>query len=104
MRATANDAGGHGDTIDDNAVPVAGMTDAPISLIERSKRVQDPDTSMWREMRYLECIVPPAWTLQNGDRIRDDRTGVVYPITSSTRVPRSLAGQSGLRLELALTT
>lgn len=104
MRATAADVGGHGDTLDNNTTPVVGMTNAPISLIERTKNVQDPDTHTWRTIRYLEAIVPPAWTLQLGDRIRDDRTGIVYAISSHTSVPRSLAGQRGRRLELALTT
>lgn len=105
MRATTTDAGSHGDTLDDNAAAaVVGMTDAPISLIEASKNVQDPDTHTWRTVRYLECLVPPRWVLQLGDRIRDDRTGTIYVITSATRVPRTLAGQAGHKLELALTT
>lgn len=104
MRATTSDVGGHGDTLDSNLVPVAGLSDAPISLVERSKGVQDPDTHTWRTIRYLECQVPPAWVLQQGDRIRDDRTGTVYAIASATRVPRSLAGQSSHRLELSLTS
>jgi hypothetical protein len=72
------------------------MTNAPISLIERSKNVQDPDTHTWRTIRYLEASCRRHGCLQRGDRIRDDRTGTMYAISSATRVPRSLAGQRAI--------
>jgi hypothetical protein len=43
---------GLGDTVDDNTVPVVGLEVFPVSIVEKSKRVQDPASGIWRTVRY----------------------------------------------------
>ncbi len=94
---------GHGDVVDSNVTPVTGCEDDPIGLVERSRRTYDPASSEWRTLRYMVARVPTRWAVQDGDRVRDDRTGEVYIMTDYTRVPRGLSGQESLTLELSLT-
>lgn len=96
LRGQAVDA--LGDEVDDNLSPVG--PEFPISLVERSKNVQDPESGTWRAVAYVEGIVVKRLALLDGDRLRDVRTGVVYAIREATFTPRSLAGLSSTTLDL----
>lgn len=90
-----------GDIDDDNETPVPGLESIGASLIERSKRVQDPATGIWRSIPYLKArLVNPQLDVREGDRVRDLSTGDLMTVDSITRTARSLAGAASLTLDL----
>lgn len=98
-RGTTEDA--LGDTVDDNVTPVEGLERVAASLIERTKRVQDPASGIWRVIPYLKArISNPSHDIVEGDRVRDLRTNKLMTVDSITRTPRSLAGAATLTLDL----
>jgi hypothetical protein len=73
----------------------------PASVIERTKRVQDPASGVWRSIPYLKArMVNPSLDIRRGDRVRDLRTGKLMTVDSITRTSRSLAGAASLTLDL----
>lgn len=91
-----------GDEVDDNTTPVAGLERIGASLIERTKRVQDPASGIWRSVPYLKArLVNPSLDVRKGDRVRDLSTGKLMTVDSLTGTPRSLAGAATLTLDLA---
>ena len=92
---------GLGDTVDDNATPVVGLEAFPLSLIEKSKRVQDPASGIWRTVRYSAGRpLNPSLVILDGDRLKDLFTGELYAIDEITYTPRTLAGGAALLLDL----
>jgi len=89
----------YGDEVDGLA-PVTGWADFPVSIIERSRNVQDPQSGTWRAVAYLAARVPFKLPVQDGDRLQDNRTGLVYTIDDGTVVPRGLGGTSSRSLDL----
>lgn len=103
-----------GDEVDSNdpvVNAVAGLASIPASLIERSKAVYDPASGQRRTVRVVTCRLPVAVAhpetgvrvpvaLEADDRIVDLTTGRIYAFDDSTHVPRSLAGQASLTLDL----
>lgn len=90
-----------GDEVDDNTTPVVGLERVGASCIERSKRVQDPATGIWRSIPYLKArLVNPKLDVREGDRVRDLSTGELMTVDSVTRTARSLAGAASLTLDL----
>lgn len=90
-----------GDEVDDNSAPVVGLENIAASVIERSKRVQDPASGLWRTVPYLKArLVDPSLDVHVGDRVRDLGTGKLMTVDSLTRTSRSLAGSSALTLDL----
>jgi hypothetical protein len=47
--------------------------------------------------------VPAHFQLEDGDVIRDNRTGKLYAIDEKTDTPRGIAGAASLTLTLRLT-
>lgn len=89
-----------GDDVDVNT-PVEGREgNFAISLVERSKGVQDAESGTWRSVSYVEGKVQVRLDIRDGDRLRDKRTGIVYSIIETTDTPRSLAGGSSTTLDL----
>jgi hypothetical protein len=91
---------GLGDEVDDNGTELVGFADFPAAITEKSRAVYDPATGERRTVRVVTGRVPADLPVQDGDRIRDNRTGIIYPIGEYTLVPRNLAGQSSLTLDL----
>jgi hypothetical protein len=89
----------YGDEVDDDT-PVEQWGNFAASVIQKSRNVQDADTGTWRSVAYLVARVPFTLPVQDGDRFRDNRTGIVYAIDDGTVVPRGLAGTSSRSLEL----
>lgn len=90
-----------GDEVDDNTTPVIGLERVGASVIERSKRVQDPASGIWRTVPYLRArLVNPSLDVREGDRVRDLSTGKLLTVDSLTRTSRSLAGAASLTLDL----
>lgn len=94
-------ANGLGDTVDDNTTPVVGLEAFSLSLIEKSRRVQDPASGIWRTVRYSAGRpLNPFLVIQDGDRLKDLFTGKLYAIDEITYTPRTLAGGAALLLDL----
>lgn len=102
-----------GDEVETDAV-VTALRDIPASLIERSRNVFDPSSQTRRTVRVITCRIPSAVghpdtgvitpvALQDGDRIRDNVTGRVYALSEQIVVPRSIAGQASITLDLKAT-
>lgn len=92
-----------GDEIEDNATPVATFEDFPISIIERDVREFDQASNTWRTIRRLFGRVPSNVPVQNGDRIRDNRDGLIYAVDGFTATPRGISGRSSVTLNLRRT-
>lgn len=102
-----------GDEVDSNDAGsvVPAYADMPAGLVERSKSVYDPASGTRRTVRVITCRIPVSVghpdtgvptpvVLEEGDRVKDTRTGRIYAFAESTTVARSLAGQSSLTLDL----
>lgn len=95
---------GLGDDVDDNTTPVVGLESFPASIIERSRRVQDPASGIWRSVRYSAGRpLDPSLDIRDGDRLKDLTTGDIYAIDEITRTPRTLGGGATLLLDLRNT-
>jgi hypothetical protein len=85
-----------------NPVPnntVALYTDVLASIEERGSRVWDPATQTPRVVRMVTGTVPSTTDILTGDRIRDDRNGVLYAVQNVTR-PRTPARTPDVVLDL----
>jgi hypothetical protein len=92
---------GLGDKVDDNTTPVVGLAGFPIGITERSRRVQDPASGIWRTVRYkVGRPLDPSLAIEDGDRLKDLTTGNIYVIDEITRTPRTIAGGAALLLDL----
>lgn len=90
-----------GDEVDDNTTPVVGLERVGASCIQKSKRVQDPASGMWRTIPYVRArLVNPSLDVREGDRVRDLSTGSLMTVDSLVRTSRSLAGSASLTLDL----
>lgn len=88
------------DEVDDDSTPVEGLESVPVSLIPRTKRVQDPASGVWRTLDYYKCrVINPRHDIREGDRVVDS-DGNLMTVDSLTRTPRSLAGSATLTLDL----
>jgi hypothetical protein len=54
-------------------------------------------------VRELVGRVPAHLDIRDGDRIRDNRTGITYIIDEKERQPRSISGRASLTLSLRAT-
>ena len=96
---------GLGDVVDDNTAPVAGLVGFPVSIIEKTRRVQDPASGIWRTVRYSAGRpLDPSLDIRDGDRLKDLTTEDIYAIDDITRTPRTLTGAAALLLDLRNTT
>lgn len=86
--------------IDDNATPATGYEDLPGSITERGRTVFDPTSGEPRTVRKITGRLPGDVVLEEGDRIRDNRTGTIYTIEESEGQPRSISGRASLSLDL----
>lgn len=99
-RATKDN--GLGDMVDDNTTPVAGLTDLPASLIEKSRKIFDPASEAIRTVRWCVGRFTPGTDIQVGDRIKDNVTGTFYALDEVTTTRRSIAGSRDLVLDLRI--
>lgn len=92
-----------GDEVDAFTV-LDGYGDFAISLIERTRNVQDPDSGIWRAVAMMEARVHSNLPAKVGDRIRDNRTGAIYTIDDETVTPRGISGLASRTLRLKKTS
>lgn len=92
-----------GDEIEDNATAVTGFEDFPISIIERDSRDFDEASQTWRSVKRLVGRAAGNLPAVPGDRIRDNRDGVIYAVGEIERTARGLAGRSSVTMKLRRT-
>ena len=100
LRGTTEDE--FGEPID-NTEPAPGLDDLPVSIVERSVDVFDPADGTFRSVRKLTGRIPGGIVVEDGDRLRDNRTGEIYIIDEDERQPRSISGRSSVTLILRRT-
>lgn len=98
LRGTTTDA--YGDEQDTDTVVARNI---PASLIEQSRRVTTRDDPTPRIVRYATARVPAGTDITDQDRVRDQRTGAVYIVDSTSRMANP-ALVVDLRLDLRRTT
>lgn len=100
LRGTTDDEFGEPvDSVD----PAPGLDDFPLSIVERSVDVFDPAEGTLRSVRKLTGRIPGNIVTQDGDRLRDNRTGDIYIIDEDERQPRSISGRASVTLILRRT-
>lgn len=100
LRGSAAAPDEFGEPVDDNTTPAAGYDDLPLAITERGRTVFDPSTGEPRTVRKITGRLPGYVVLQEGDRVRDNRTMIVYTIEEHESQPRSVSGRSSLTLDL----
>ena len=87
----------------DSTDPAPGLEDFPASITERSVSVYDPADGSYRSVRMLTGRIPGNITVQDGDRLRDNRTGDIFIIDEDERQRRSISGRASVTLVLRRT-
>jgi hypothetical protein len=72
----------YGDEIDGTGVASADILG---SVIERSKQVFNPDDGRVATIRFLIGRFPSNSDIQDGDRIKDQKTGEIFVVESLAR-------------------
>jgi len=72
----------YGDEIDGSDVASSGILG---SVIERTKQVYNPDDGRVATIRYLTGRFNHNADIQDGDRIKDEKTGEIYLVASISR-------------------
>jgi hypothetical protein len=86
----------YGDPVDTLDTVYSGV---PFSLLEQDSKESDPSTGESRVVRYVTGRCYPGVDLKRGDRVRDERTGILYAVDGVTR-PQSPVGTPDVRSEL----
>lgn len=84
----------------DNAIE--GLTAIPFAITWRSRRVFFQESQTWRTVRVATGRGNPARDIQTGDRILDERTGIVYVVDQRNAPGRGLAGVLDATFDLRL--
>lgn len=92
-----------GDLIDGNGPANRILAGEPFSIIEVSKRIQDPSTQTWRTVRKAVGRCTFGRDVRAGDRILDLTSQALYVVDEVNRTPRSLAGVSTVTFDLSIT-
>lgn len=93
-----------GDVVDSNAPSTdPKLRGIPASLVERTRLVTTPESTVPRVIRYSVCRLKGGLAVGAEDRIRDDRTGQIYAITAVTP-PTGIGHTPDLRLDLKRVT
>lgn len=92
-----------GDEVESNAATVRGAEDFPLALTEVADRTFDQTSGTWRTVTRYVGRVPATVPVDEGDRIRDLRDGVVYAVIEFVSTPRSIAGRSSVTMNLRRT-
>lgn len=98
LRGTSTDS--YGDEVDEQTAVARNVLCA---LEESSRRTYLPAEQATRVVRSYSARLSPTASVQKGDRLRDERTGVVYVITDLMD-PRSAHHTPDIHVELSRTT
>lgn len=100
FRGTTTDV--FGQDVDAEVSP-PGLDNFPAAIVERSVDIFDPADGTLRSVRKLTGRIPANIALQDGDRLKDLHTGIIYIIDEDERQPRSISGRSSVTLSLRRT-
>lgn len=90
----------YGDVVDSDTAVYAGI---PASIVEQNRRVYLPAEQAYRIVRSYEGRLPSNTDVQKNDRIRDERTNVIYLVVNLAD-PVALAFTPDRHVELSRTT
>lgn len=96
LRTGPGSVDAYGDPVDNNTSAATGV---PFSILEQSSQESDPTTGESRVVRFVFGRCYPNVDLRRGDRVRDERTGVLYSVDGVTR-PQSPVTTPDLKSEL----
>lgn len=89
----------YGDEIDANKVVYTGILG---SVVEKTKTAFDPATSRVATLRYLVGRFNHGSDIQDGDRIKDEKTGEIFVVGSISR-PTNAIHKSDIVADLTLS-
>lgn len=98
LRGTTTDA--FGDPVDTLTTVATGVT---ASIVEQRKTVTNPADGVVRRVRYTTGRLPAGTDIRDGDRIRDEKTNVVYTFDASSQVENAVR-TNDIRLDLRRVT
>lgn len=98
LRGTTTD--GYLDVADNNTVAASGI---PASLLEQTRRTTRPADRRSQVIRFVACRLPASTDIQPDDRIKDERTGVIYSQDDSLHNNGVVIG-TDIKLALRLNT
>jgi hypothetical protein len=98
LRGTTVDS--FGDPVDSATVVATGIT---ASIIEQSKMATTADDTTPRQVRSYTGRLPAGTNIQAGDRIKDEKTNVIYVFDAATAVANPVRG-ADIRLDLRRVT
>ena len=98
LRGTTTDV--FGDPADTDTVVAPGV---PCSLVEVSRREQEPVSGMWRTVRRFRARFRPGVDVRDGDRLRDARDASTY-LVEGVSAPTDLVGAADLLCDLKRVT
>lgn len=101
LRGSTTDA--LGDEVD-AATVLAGYSDFPISIVEKTRREFDESSNAWRTVRYYAGRTTASIPARAGDRIRDLRDGSIFVVDEVERMARGLSGRSSVTLTMKRTS
>ena len=82
----------------DSRMPVA--IDIAASLVEKTTTVASPETGRSVDVEYVEGFVKSNIDVKKGDRVQDQRTGLVYTVDGRTQ--SAILGVGDIRLKMRL--
>jgi len=88
----------YGDDVSTDAVYKSGILG---SVIERTRTNFDPQSSRIVTLRQLTGRFAHGTDIQDGDRIKDEKTGIIF-LVNSVSMPTSVVNKPDLILDLSL--
>lgn len=82
-----------------DGAPASGI---PAAITEKNRRVFDEASGELRSVRYMVGRVSSALDVKRGDRLLDERTGIIYSVSERNAPSRGLAGHVDATLDLKL--
>jgi len=87
LRTPAGTQDSFGDPMDNYTPAVSGAwTAIPASIIEQIQNTSRPDSTDPKTIRGYNCRLPSEVPVQDGDRIEDEQTEVIYMIDTISKV------------------
>lgn len=92
-----------GDVTEDNATPVAGWDDFAVSIVEKDGHEFDQASNAWRSVQKLTARAAGNVPADEGDRLKDLRSGAIYAVDNVHRTARGMAGRSSVTMKIRRT-
>lgn len=93
-------ANGYGDTVDAATVVATGV---PASLLEQREATTRPVSRRPQTVQYARCRLPAGTPIAVGNRVKDERTSVIWQVDDITTI-RNVVAATDIRLNLRRAT